>query len=338
MNKRMIVVKKGGKKVLRLLEEKLTAPVGGEVKIRVKVAGVSFADLMVREGLYPGIRGPQVTPGYEVAGIVEEVGAAVTGIRKGDAVVALTQIGGYSTHLNVSQERVVKQPPGLDQADAVSMVLNYLTAYQLLHRVARVIEGEKILIHGAAGGVGSALLQLGKLHNLEMWGTASKGKHDLVRSLGGVPIDYNAEDFVNVVTANEGGGVDAVFDPIGGSNWRRSYKALRLGGKVVGYGFSEATTSGHLALLKAVPALLATPRFSFYNMYQENKGMLGYFIWNLNNERPSIYQEDMSKLLSLLEAGKIAPIVSERIPLMDANRAHQILNESRVAGKIVLEC
>ena len=180
MNKRMIIAKKSGKKALTLIEEEIAAPSENEVRVRVKAAGVSFADLMVREGLYPDVGGDKVTPGYEVAGVVDEVGSAVTRVQKGDAVVALTQIGGYATYLNVSEEKIVKQPPGLDQAEAVTVVLNYLTAYQLLHRIARVLEGERILIHGAAGVVGTALLQLGTLYNLEMWGTASKGKHDLV--------------------------------------------------------------------------------------------------------------------------------------------------------------
>ena len=336
--KRVIISKRGGPEVLKLIEDEIKEPKSGEVRIKVKAAGVAFADIFMREGLYPGVPPPPVTPGYDVAGIVDEVGGEVKGLEVGQAVVALTQYGGYAEMINFPANWVVAQPPELNHAEAVSLVLNYLTAYQMLHRIARIREGERILIHGAAGGVGTALLQLGVLMNLEMYGTASKNKHPVITEHGGIPIDYRSEDFIRKIQKETANGVDAVFDPIGGKNGVRSFQSLRAGGRIVAYGFSAAMTKGRRNLLNAATAFVRSPRHHWLKIFKSNRGILGYSVWNLNQDRPEWYQEDLQKVLQLLQQKKIKPVIGEKLPLSEASKAHELMNNAKVIGKIVLMC
>ncbi len=337
MNYKKISLKRyGGPDVLRIVEETLPPPGKDEISVRILAAGVAFADVMVRVGLYPGVPSPPITPGYDIAGVVESVGPGVKEFKKGAAVVALTRIGGYAEMINVPADMAVRMP-GTDPIKTCALVLNYLTAYQMLHRIARVKSGERILIHGAAGGVGTALLQLGSLLKLQMFGTASPGKHDLIRKLGGIPIDYQSEDFVRRVRELTGDGVDAVFDPVGGKNWRRSWEALRAGGKIIPYGFSAAAKSGNRDYFRAVSAYIQSPRMHMLKIFESNRGQCGYSIWDLALERNDWYREDMEDLLKLYKNRKIDPIIAKVFSLADAPKAHDLLNRSGVVGKIMLK-
>jgi NADPH:quinone reductase-like Zn-dependent oxidoreductase len=217
-------------------------------------------------------------------------------------------------------------PRGLDPVTSASLVLNYLTAFQMLHRAARMKRGERILVHGAAGGVGTALLQLGGLAGLERYGTASAGKHDLVRKLGGIPIDYRNEDFVARIRVLTRDGVDAVFDAIGGTHLLRSHRALRRGGRLVLYGVSAALRGGGSKLLLTLGLLLALKAIP-----DGRRAMLS----GVSPGAPT-FLEDLSTLLALAAEGKIAPIVAERMPLEAAARAHELLERGAVEGKLVL--
>src|SRR5271169_1531511 len=217
-NTRVILTALGGPEVLKVIEDDVRDPGAGEVRIRILACGVAFADVLMRRGLYSGVPPLPYSPGYDIVGVVDSCGAGVTRWKPGDLVAAITMTGGYSRYIVLPESELVRVPAGLDPAEAVSLVLNYTTAYQLIHRIAKLRRGESLLIHGAAGGVGTAALQLGRLAGLKMFGTASKSKHDLVAALGGRPSDYRAEDFVQ-----RAAGVYAVFDPIGGRNWPRSY-------------------------------------------------------------------------------------------------------------------
>ncbi|HEY2387979.1 MAG TPA: medium chain dehydrogenase/reductase family protein [Candidatus Binatia bacterium] len=332
-HRRVVVGRRGGPDVLRIVEEPVPQPRPGEVRVKVRAAGVAFADVLMREGMYPGTPKPPFTPGYDIAGIVDADGG---GWKKGQGVVALTRIGGYAEYACVPEAALVAAPPELDPAATVSLVLNYLTAYQMLHRMARVAAGERILVHGAGGGVGTALLELGRLAELEMLGTASRGKHALVESLGGKPIDYKTTDFVTRVGELLPGGVDAVFDAVGGRQWRRSYAVLRGGGRLIGYGFSAATSGGRRDLLKGAGALAATPRFSPLGMMDVNRMVGGYNVDRLRMQRPEWYRADLAMLVGMLAAGQIKPVVHARLPLAEATRAHEMLGSAEGAGKIVL--
>jgi NADPH:quinone reductase-like Zn-dependent oxidoreductase len=332
-HKRVIVSRRGGPDVLRLHEEPVPVPRPGEVRIKVLAAGVAFADLMMREGMYPGTPPPPFTPGYDVAGVVD---GDAPGWRAGQPVVALTKVGGYAEYLCVPEASLVAAPPGLDPAETVSLVLNYLTAYQMVHRMARLTAGERILIHGAGGGVGTALLELGKLAGLEMYGTASRGKHALVESLGGVAIDYKASDFVARIRELTGDGVDAVFDAVGGKQWRRSYQALRGGGRLIGYGFSAGTTGGRRDLRKLVLAFVQMPRFAPLSMMDVNKQVAGYNVDRLRTQRPEWYRADLAALVEMLAARRLRPVIAARLPLAEAQRAHEMIGAAEASGKIVL--
>lgn len=330
--KTVVITRKGGPEVLQLVERDLPIPGPGEVRIQVLATGVAYADVLMRNGLYLGVPPLPYAPGYDIVGVVENLGTDVARVKLGDTVAALTVTGGYTQFLVLPESELVLVPPGLDAAEAVSLVLNYTTAYQMLHRIAGVKAGSRVLIHGAAGGVGTAALELGRLAGLAMWGTASRAKHDLVRSLGGTPIDYKNEDFVAVVRKATGDGVDLVLDPVGWDYFRRSFSALRPGGKLIGYGVSAAMTHraglliglGSFALLGLLPLTSRSRSAEWFNVTM------------LKKKHGDWFREDLGTLLQLLVEKKIHPLVAERLPLKDAVRAHQLLESAAVSGKIVL--
>ena len=261
------------------------------------------------------------------------MGAGVSAVQPGQRVAALTKFGGYAEYICLPEQTLVPVPSGLDPAEAVSLVLNYVTAHQLLHRAARVKAGERILIHGAGGGVGTALLQLGKMANLEMYGTASRAKHEVVSRLGGVPIDYRNEDFVERVRYFTSDGVDAVFDPIGGTHWWRSYKTLRRGGRLVPYGASALFTEGKLGVGLGFMMLLVLM------LIPTGKKVLWMFgTTSRPYSSPELCRNDLALLFDLLVQQKIKPVIAGRIPLIEAAHAHELLEKGGVAGKLVLIC
>jgi len=331
-NHRIVVTRHGGPEVLQMVMEPLPEPQAGEVRLRVLAAGVSAYDLMHRSsGVLPGTLKPPFTLGEDVVGVVDKPGSGVTNPPPGQMVAGATFKlglgGGYSEYLCLPATEVVSVPDGVDPATAVCVVVNYLTAHMAMHRVAGVQRGERVLIHGAAGGVGSALLELGRLAGLEMFGTASRYNHERVAALGATPIDYHTEDFVQRIRDLTGSGVDGVFDPIGGfSQLWRSRRALRRNGRLVWFGVAAAKQSGlkvipqtllMVALLKLLPGkqLLLTPDLS-----KEND-------W---------YRNTLAELLDLLATGQINPLVAARIPLTEAARAHELLERGGYAGKVVL--
>src|SRR5229473_139205 len=244
---RIIVTHYGGPDALRVVEEECPEPKDREVRVRVLAAGVSLPDLLMREGVHPETPRLPFTPGWDLIGVVDRLGEGVSGIERGQIVAALPISGAYAEFVCLPQGELVPVPSGLDAAEAVSLILNYVTAYQMLHRSAKVRSGQRVLIDGAAGGVGSALLQLGRLAGLEMYGTCSSPGASAVSDLGGIPIDYRNLDFVEEIHRLTSEGVDIVFDGIGGPHMWRSRKALRPGGKVVVYGLTSSLSGGRLA-------------------------------------------------------------------------------------------
>jgi NADPH2:quinone reductase len=241
---RIIVTHYGGPEALQVLEEECPEPKGREVRVRVLAAGVSLPDLMMREGIHPETPPLPFTPGWDLIGVVDRLGDGISGLEPGRIVAALPITGAYAEFVCLPQRELVPVPSGLDAAEAVSLVLNYVTAYQMLHRSARVRPGQRVLFHGAAGGVGSALLQFGRLAGLVMYGTCSSRGASAVSHLGGIPIDYQQLDFVKEIHRLMRAGVDAVFDGIGGTHIWRSRKAFRPGGKVVAYGLTAMLRGG----------------------------------------------------------------------------------------------
>ena len=246
-HRRIVVTHYGGPDELRVVEEECPEPKQGEVRVRVLAAGVCLPDVMMREGIHPETPPVPFTPGWDLVGVVDRLGEGVSGIEPGQIVAALPITGAYAQFVCLPLAELVPVPAGLDAAESVSLVLNYITAYQMLHRSAHVKPGQRALIHGAAGGVGSALLQLGRLAELEMYGTCSSRGASAVSDLGAIPIDYQHQDFVEEIHRLTSEGVDVVFDGIGGTHMWRSRKALHPGGKVVVYGLTSSLRGGRLA-------------------------------------------------------------------------------------------
>ncbi len=333
--KHTVIPRFGGAENLLLLEDELLEPQANEVRVKVLAAGVSFADILMREGAHPESmnRRTPFTLGWDVVGVVDKLGDKVTTWQTGQMVAALPIVGGYAEYVILPSNELVPVPPGLDPAEAVSLILNYTTAYQMLYRCADIKSGETILIHGnAAGGVGTALLQLGKLASLKMYGTASYEKHDIVSSLGGIPIDYKSVDLVQEIIKltrhdDEGEwGVDAVFDGLGGKSLKTSYEVLCSGGRLVAYGpFSPIDIENWMMMFTS-------------NLLRDKRKSMLYSIQTLKRLKPDWFHEDLILLLNLLKQGKIKPIVAARMPLNQAAQAQELLASGSVKGKIVLIC
>lgn len=339
---RIIVTHYGGPDALQVIEEECPEPGDGEVRVKVLAAGVSLPDVMAREGIHPETPRIPYTPGWDLVGVVDRLGTGVAGFEPGQVVAAMPIHGAYAEFICLSQEELVPVPPELDPAEAVSLILNYITAYQMLHRSAEVERGQRVLIHGAAGGVGTALLQLGRVAELEMYGTCSSRGAAVVSELGGAPIDYQQQDFVKEIKRLTVEGVDAVFDPIAGAHLWQSRKALRRGGRVVGYGNTTSlrgkglTSSrrGHRNRLHGIP---------IYALYiaggwllPGRRRIIPYSIQTLKRLKPSLFRQDLIALLDLLRQGKIKPLVAARLPLTEARRAQELIEGGGVTGKIVL--
>jgi len=339
---RIVVTHYGGPDALRVVEEERPEPKTGEARVRVLAAGVSLPDVMAREGVHPETPPVPFTPGWDLVGVVDRLGDGVSGIEPGRMVAALPIHGAYAEYVCLPQSELVPVPSELDAAEAVSLVLNSITAYQMLHRSARVRSGQRVLIHGAAGGVGTALLQLGRLAGLEMYGTCSSRSAPVVSELGGVPIDYKNEDFVKDIHRLTGDGVDAVFDPIGGSHLWQSRKALRSGGCVVGYGLRSSLRGEGLASGRPGrrQRFGGTAIFALYIaggwLLPGRKRIVPYSIQTLKRLKPELFRQDLIALFDLLQQKKLKPLIARRFPLAEARQAQELLGKGGVTGKIVL--
>jgi NADPH:quinone reductase len=339
---RIIVTQYGGPDALQVVEEECPEPKSGEVRVQVVAAGVSLPDIMAREGIHPETPLVPFTPGWDLVGVVDRLGANTTGIEPGQVVAALPIHGAYAEFVCLPQRELLPVPSGLDAAEAVSLILNYVTAYQMLHRSAKVRLGQRALIHGAAGGVGTALLQLGRLVGLEMYGTCSLRGASAVSDLGSIPIDYEHQDFVNEIHRLTSEGVDVVFDSIGGSHIWRSRKALRPGGRVVAYGLTASLRGGRLASGRSGrrDRFSRIAIFGFYIagswLLPGRKRVVPYSIQMLKRLKPEFFQQDLIALFDLLQQKKIKPLIAQRFPLIQARHAHELLGRGGVKGKIVL--
>ena len=310
----------GGPEQLRVREEPVPVPGPAQVLVRVKAAGVAFNDVTARQGRNPA-RLPRVL-GFDIVGEVVALGGRVTSMRTGQRVAALVGTGGYSAYVAVDAKRAVPVRSDVDAADVDALVLNYVTAWQLLHRAAQVRPGQEILVLGAAGGVGSALLELARLDGVTVFGTASAARRDAVESAGG---HWIAD------VADQPSPVDAVFDPVGGPSLRRSRRVTRTGGVVMSFGFSFVVAAGHSkygGLARTVAALVRArltpgPRVRLFQVDQNARKNL------------DTYRADLTRLVELLAEGRIKPVVT-RMPLTEAAEAHRRLEAREVLGKLVL--
>jgi NADPH2:quinone reductase len=334
--KRVVVDHYGGPEVVKVVEDEVPRPGPGEVRVRVLAAGVSFTDSQLRAGTYLGGPRPPFTPGYELVGVVEALGPGCQRLCVGDRVGALTVWGADAEHVCVPERYAVEVPEDLDPAEVVSLVFPYMTAYQLLHRAANAQRGESVLVHGAAGRVGTALLELGALAGLRLFGTASARDRSTVERLGAMAIDYRDEDFLARIRELTGDGVDIALDPIGGAVSLRSFRALRPGGRLVVYGRHATIAHG----TKNWPAVLewyaGTAAVALWGLVSPSRHVMAYRIQKLRIPHQDWFSEDFRALLELLRRRQIHPVVAERLPFAEARHAHELLESTAAAGKLVL--
>lgn len=334
---RIVVTRHGGPNVLKAIEEDLPEPAAGEVRVRVEAAGVSAFDLMYRRsGRLPGSPSVPFTLGEDIVGVVHALGDEVSGPPVGQRVAGGTGAraigGGYAEYVCLPVDDVVRVPDGVDPVEAVCLVANYLTAHLHMHQCAGVQKGERVLVHGAAGGVGTALLDLGRLTGLQMYGTSSRQNHEPLVALGATPIDYRDEDFVERIHHLTGDGVDVVIDPVGGARhlWR-SYRTLRRGGRLVWLG--SAATKGRSPWL----GLSSYPMIGVLKLIPDGKRVpLCPDLGKYAATNQGWYRETLEDLLRGLAAGELSPIVAGRIPMAEASRAHELLEHGGHVGKFVL--
>ena len=327
----------GGPDALVLRERPDPKPGPGEVRVRVKAVGVNFADILMRMGLYPGAPKPPFTPGYEAAGVVEECGPGVMAWRPGERVVVPTDYGGYSDALVAPAGEIFRIPDGKTFEAAAALTVNYLTAYEALVVQGNLQEGQRVLVHGAAGGVGIAALQVCRIYGAQVFGTASASKHELARAQGcSRPIDYRKEDFEKVIARElKGKGVHLALDPVGGASFKKSYRCLAKGGKLVCYGMSSVAGGPTRSLLRVAWELWRTPKFKPVDLMTDNKGVVGLHLGRMTDQKEHL-AASMRRLIEWWEQGKLEPVVGQTFPLEHAGRAHAYIQGRQNVGKVVL--
>jgi len=334
--KRVIIDHFGGPEVVCVVEESDPRPGPGEVRIRVLASGVSLSDAQMRAGTYLGGPKPPFTPGYELVGVIAELGPDCSRSQVGDRVGALTQWGANAESVCVPEQYAVPVPEDIDPGEVLSLVFIYMTAYQMLHRAAKAERGETVLVHGAAGRVGTAVLELAAAAGLHVYGTASADDRAAVERLGAVAIDYQHEDFLARVRELTGDGVDIALDPFCGSMALRSFRALRPGGRLVIYGRQNTIVRGHKNWPGVFEWYGGTALVALWGLLSARRRVLAYRIQKMRIPQQDWYWEDFRALLQLLRDGKIHPVVAERLPLSDARRAHELLERTAATGKLVL--
>jgi NADPH:quinone reductase-like Zn-dependent oxidoreductase len=321
--KSIVVTRRGGVAGIQLKDNDLGPPLEGEARIRVLATPVCQDDIAIRVGNRPFLRKPPYVPGYSFIGIVDAVGENVRAVSVGDRVGGLTQYNSHAEVIYWPAEELVQVPRELDPAEAVTLILNYLVAYQILHRVAQVQTGDKVLIVGASGGVGTAFLQLGRLAGLKMYGLASPAKHEVLVSYGATPLDYRGDEWAKTIREAEPDGLDFVFNGMGQEYFELGLALLGRGGVLVAFGAPQSFKDFLLLVVKLL----------FYNLLPNGKRIKGY---GTHREGIETFKEDWSALFGLLANGRIEPLVARRFALLDAVNAYESLQSGGVVGNLVL--
>lgn len=332
------ITKHGGPNVLQVRETPDPTPKANEVRVRVSACGLNFAEVMARQGLYPDAPKPPCVVGYEGAGVIDAIGAEVTTLSVGARVMFMTRFGGMSDTVCIPHMQAVVIPDSMSFTDAAAIPVNYLTAHQLLFEVGRVRSGDRVLVHMAAGGVGTAALQLCKsVEGVVTIGTASASKHDYVRAQGATHvIDYRSQDYVTEVkriTNDEG--VDYVLDALGGADWKKGYSLLREGGLLLCFGLANAAAPGKAHWFKAIGQVLSIPKFNPMNLMSDNKGVAGVnlgHMWHLQG----MIQRGLTDCVKKYAEGIVRPQVDGVFPFAQSTEAFGRLEHGKNMGKVVL--
>jgi NADPH:quinone reductase-like Zn-dependent oxidoreductase len=334
--RQVVIPRHGPPEVFEVREAPDPVPAEGQLRIRVRAAGVNFADILARIGLYPDAPKPPLVVGYEVAGIVDAVGPGVTSAHEGDSVVALTRFGGYADRVVVPAALTFQIPEELSDAEAAAVPVTYLTGAIALYRMAAVRAGETVLVHNAGGGLGIAATQLARLRRATVIGTASAAKHDALRSFGVEhAIDYRHANVVEEVQRlSRGRGVDVVLDPIGGKSFGDSYRMLAPLGRLIMVGISSMASERRSAW-RVLRSWWGMPSFNPLSLINRNRGVFGLNVGHLWDERPELLPL-MDLLMTELRAGRLQPIVARTFPLEKAAEAHRFIQSRANIGKVVL--
>ena len=332
--KRVVYARRGGLEAIQIIEEDSPDPTDGQVRIEVHRAGINFADLMMRQGLYGAAPDFPFTPGYEISGTISEIGGNVSDFSVGDRVVALPGFGGYAEQVVVDAKRVWPLPDNVSFDAAAAMPVTYLTAHHMLVYLGNFKPGDSILVHHAAGGVGTATAQLAKaLEAGNVYGTASANKADFVEAQGMIHIT-RGEDFVKRIK-DEIGGVHHALDPVGGKHVMDSYRALRNGGRLYVFGASSAVKGPKRSMLNALNMWRTTPRFDPIRMMNSNKSVFGVHMGMWKDE--DVVREQMISLAEMLQKGSIDPVIDSVYRFEDVAAAQQHIHNRGNRGKVLLD-
>lgn len=332
------ITRYGGPEVLQVWSPPDPSPARGQVRVRAKFCGLNFAEVMARKNLYPDAPKAPCVVGYEASGVIDAVGEGVDASRIGQRVMLMTRFGGHADTICTPANLAIPIPDSMSFEEGAAIPVNYLTAYHMLFRIARVRPGEKILIHMAAGGVGIAVLQLLKtIPDVEIFGTASASKHDVIREEGcHHPIDYRTRDYVEEVRRITGGkGLDLVMDALGGGDWRKGYNLLRPTGRLISFGFANMSTGESRNILHMVKQLLSMPIFVPMGLQNHNKGVLGVNMGHLWDETEML-REEMTDIMRLYGEGYIKPRIDSIFSFEEAGKAHERMESRGNVGKVLL--
>ncbi|HEY8086627.1 MAG TPA: medium chain dehydrogenase/reductase family protein [Polyangiaceae bacterium] len=334
--RRVWITRAGAPEVLQVREEPDPTAAEGQVRIKVSAAGINFADLMARMGLYPDAPKIPCVVGYEVSGVVDEVGAGVSGLSVGDRVFGMPRFGGYTDTLAIPADQVFRMPEKMTFEQAAALPVVYLTAYNMMLFTGTVRPGSSILIHSAAGGVGHAAIQIAKTRGCTIFGTASPGKHDHLRRLGVQhPIDSGG-DYVAAVRGLVGDkGVDLILDPVGGASWSSGFELLAPCGRLVAFGMSAVSSGKKRSLLHAIGQVLQVKKISPMKLMDENKTFSGTNMGHLFS-RLDLLRPQFQALLEMFVAGEIAPHFDRTFKFEEAPAAHHFIHDRKAIGKVLL--
>lgn len=335
--KQVWIPKIGGPDVLEVREAPDPDPAVGEVRVRVHAAGVNFADIMARMGLYPDAPKLPTVIGYEAAGVVDAIGPEVTGVAVGDRVMGMTRFGGYSDSVVIPAAQAIKIGDALSFETAAAIPVQYLTAWMMLIRLGNLQKGERVLIHSAGGGVGLAAIQMATWRGAEIYGTASAGKHAQLTAAGVHHcIDYRTQDFqAEIARLTAGKGVHVIIDAVGGQSFKKSYESLATMGRLFMFGASSFAPGKSRSVLAAVKGFLALPKFKPLTLMDQNRGVFGVnlgHMWHLTGELTAM----LTEIVALVEQGVFAPVVDKTFPFAEAAEAHRYIQDRKNFGKVLL--
>lgn len=336
--KAIVIPRYGKADVLRIEERPDPEISNDDVRIDVKAIGINFAEVVARKGLYPDAPKPPCVVGYEVAGVISETGKNVNQYAIGDRVVALTRFGGNATIVVVPQQQIFRMPDSMRFEEGAAIPVNYLTAYHMLFNIRRIRPGEKVLLHMASGGVGTAVLQLlSTIDNIETFGTASAAKHEHIQNLGcDYPIDYRNHDYAEFITSKLGKNkIDLVLDPLGGGDWQKGYSLLRPGGMLIAFGWANMDAGATRSVTRVVSEFWKQPKFAPMKLMDHNRIIAGVNLGHLWDEIPMLAGAG-DELMALYDKGVVRSHVDRVFALNEAVEAHRYFESRQSVGKVVI--